>query len=235
MADGLDTNTAVGQIKKNFEAAHRRFESNTNDTVAAWQFGRSCYDVSSLQTEPALEAKFAEQGIVACNASLNSNSVQAHYYLGMNIGQVADAKHNLSSLHMTKDMEREFLAALTLDKNFDYAGPDRNLGLLYRDSPGFLGIGNRGKAHTHLEAAVQLAPDFPENRLNLLEAQIKWSHHADALRELDALEKLWPEAKAKYTGNDWTLSWVDWEKRIALVRKKLGEPSKVKEPPHSVP
>ncbi len=236
MADSLDTNAAVSWIKKSFQENQKRFGSNTNDTVSAWQFGRSCFDVSSLQTEPALQANFAEQGISACRASLNSNSVQAHYYLGMNIGQVADAKHNLSSLHMTKDMEREFLAAQALDKTFDYGGADRNLGLLYRDSPSLLGIGSRSKAHTHLEAAVQLAPDFPENRLNLLEGQIKWGHHADAIRELDALEKLWAAAKAKYTGVDWTLSWVDWEKRIAIIRKKLGEPSsKLNEPPHSPP
>ena len=39
---------------------------------------------------------------------------------------------------------RRFLAALALDKNFDYAGPDRNLGLLYRDAPVLASIDSLG-------------------------------------------------------------------------------------------
>lgn len=229
-----DTNSVIEHLKKNFENIHARFQTQTNDPELAWELGRSCFDMSTLQSEPAEVAFFAEQGIAACRRSLTlSNSVQAHYYLGMNIGQLADTKHNLSGLRMVKDMEREFLASELLDERLDYGGPDRNLGLLYRETPVIVSIGSRSKARQHLQKAVDLAPDFPENRLNLIESYLKWDYRTEAVRELQDLEKIWPVARKKYTGEPWVLSWVDWNKRFSVIRKKLEAGEKVIAPPHS--
>jgi tetratricopeptide (TPR) repeat protein len=229
-----DTNSVIEHLKKTFEDIHGRFQTQTNDAELAWQLGRSCFDMSMLQNESSQVASFAEQGIAACRRSLAlSNSVEAHYYLGMNIGQLADTKHNLSGLRMVKDMEREFLASELLDEHLDYGGPDRNLGLLYRETPVIVSIGSRTKARQHLQKAVDLAPDFPENRLNLIESYLKWDYRTEALRELQELEKIWPEARKKYTGEQWVLSWADWNKRLSAVKKKLGAGEKVIVSPHS--
>jgi hypothetical protein len=162
-----DTNAAIAGVKKSFEDLQKHFQDNPHDTETAWQFARACFDLSSLQNEPSQQAAISQQGIDACRQSLSvkSNSVQAHYYLGMNMGQLADTKRNLAALRMVKDMEREFQAALILDATFDYAGPDRNLGLLYREAPIIASIGSRSKARQHLQKAGELAPEFPENRL----------------------------------------------------------------------
>jgi tetratricopeptide (TPR) repeat protein len=234
MADG-DTNTVVGSLGKNFAQIRKRFQTETNNVEAAWQFGRACYDMSTLQKDPSRQAEIAEQGIAACRAAiaLKPGSAQAHYYLGMNIGQVADAKHSLSGLRLVKDVEREFLAAHTLDEHFDYGGPDRNLGLLYEGAPAIVSIGSRSKARQHLQKAVELAPEFPENQLNLIEAYLKWDYHAEAERQLGELEKIWPAAQKKFTGDAWVLSWTDWNKRFVSVKKKIGGNPKVIESPHS--
>ncbi|HWD94503.1 MAG TPA: hypothetical protein VG938_19385 [Verrucomicrobiae bacterium] len=232
MADD-DPNAVVSHLAKNFERLHERFLVETNDAELAWQFSRACFDMSSLQKEAAQEASLAEQGIAASRRSLAlSNSVEGHYYLGMNIGQLADTKHNLSGLHMVKEMEKEFLASELLDEHFDYGGPDRNLGLLYRETPVIVSIGSRSKARQHLQKAVELAPDFPENRLNLIESYLKWDYRTEALRELQDLEKIWPQAQKNYTGEQWVLSWADWNKRLGVVKKKL-EAEKVIGAPHS--
>jgi len=162
-----DTNTVVGSLGKNFEQIRKRYQAETNNVELAWQFGRACYDMSTLQKDSSRQAEIAEEGAAACRAAatLKPNSVQAHYYLGMNIGQVADARHSLGGLRMVKEVEREFLAAQALDPHFDYGGPDRNLGLLYAGAPAIISIGSRSKARQHLEKAVEVAPDFPENRL----------------------------------------------------------------------
>ncbi|HEY2082500.1 MAG TPA: hypothetical protein VGI88_06910 [Verrucomicrobiae bacterium] len=229
-----DTNSVIGHLEMTFANLRERFRTDTNDAQLAWQFGRACFDMSSLQKDTSLEASIAEQGIAACRCSLSlSNSVQGHYYLGMNIGQLADTKHNLSGLHMVKDMEREFQASRLMDEHFDYGGPDRNLGLLYREAPVIVSIGSRSKARQHLEMAIQLAPDFPENRLNLIEAYLKWDYHTEALRELERLRQIWPEAQKKFTGEQWILSWEDWNKRLGAAMKKLEAGSKVNESPHS--
>jgi hypothetical protein len=72
-------------------------------------------------------------------------------------------------------MEREFSLARKLDEHFADAGPDHNLGLLYRDAPALGSIGSRAKARQHLQRAVELAPQYPEKRLNLIEAYLKWA------------------------------------------------------------
>jgi hypothetical protein len=134
---------------------------------------------------------------------------------------------------MVKDMEREFLASRLMNEHFDQGGPDRNLGLLYREAPVIVSIGSRSKARQHLEMAIQLAPDFPENRLNMIEAYLKWDYHTEAWRELERLRQIWPEAQKKYTGEQWILSWEDWNKRFGAAKKKIEAESKVNESPHS--
>jgi tetratricopeptide (TPR) repeat protein len=230
-----NTNSPIGYFENNYTEAKKQFDANTNDAVLAWQLGRACFDMSSLQKNPPAEARYAQEGIAACRQSLalNTNSAPAHYYLGMDIGQLADTTRNLSALHMVKDMEREFSLARTLDKDFDFAGPDRNLGLLYRDAPIFASIGSRSKARKHLEASVALAPEFPENQLNLIEVYLKWDYQKEAEQQFEEIEKMWPEAEKKFTGVAWVLSWADWNKRLEIVRKKLNKNLKVVEPPHS--
>jgi len=236
MADTGRTNAAVLELKNNFREMHQRFLTQTNDVETAWHFARACYDMADLTQNNTEKAEFAAQGIAAARLGLseNSNSAPAHYYLGMTLGELADTKHNLSALRMVREMEREFLAALALDKHFDHAGPDRNLGLLYWQAPSIGSIGSRSKARQHLLAAVELAPEFPENRLNLIEAYLKWGDRAEALRQLSQLERIWPDAHKQFTGDEWALSWADWERRLEVAEKKLEGAVRTTESPHSV-
>jgi tetratricopeptide (TPR) repeat protein len=233
-ASAADTNTTQGYLEVEFQKWHRQFETNSNSAETAWNFGRACFDMSSLQKDSSAEARYAQEGIDACHASLElaPNSAPAHYYLGMDLGQLADTKRNLSSFKMIKDIEREFLAAHALDKHFDYAGPSRNLGLLYRDAPAIVSVGSRTKARQYLEEAVELAPEFPENQLNLIESYLKWDYKTEALRQYGELEKMWPPAQKHFTGVPWEMSWTDWNKRLDAIRKKLEKNPK-NESPHS--
>ena len=72
-----------------------------------------------------------------------------------------------------------------------------------------------------LKRAVELAPRYPENRLNLIEAYLKWGEPNNARRELAALEDLWPGARANFVGEAWAASWADWEARLNRLRKKI--------------
>jgi tetratricopeptide (TPR) repeat protein len=229
-----DTNTTEAYLEGEYQQLHKEFQTTTNSAEVAWRYGRACFDMSWGQKDNSVEAKYAEEGIAASRAAiaLFPSSAPAHYYLGMNIGQLADTKRNLSGLRMVKDMEREFNAARLLDNKFDYAGPDRNLGLLYRDAPSIVSVGSRSKARQHLEEAVQIAPDFPENQLNLIESYLKWDYKTEALRQFSELEKMWPQAEKDLTGIEWKSSWVDWNKRLSVIRKRLERPAK-NEAPHS--
>ena len=143
----------------------------------------------------------------------------------MNLGQLAQTR-SLSALKLVEQMEREFKMAAELDEKLDYAGPQRNLGLLYRDAPAWVSLGSRSKATKHLLRAAELAPDYPENRLNLVESYVKWNDLNRARRELKQLDELLPRARKQFTGTEWELSWADWAQRLDAVKKKLNQPSR---------
>jgi tetratricopeptide (TPR) repeat protein len=118
-------------------------------------------------------------------------------------------------------MEGGFKTARQLDEHFDYAGPDRFLGQLYFQAPTIASVGDRTKARKHLERAAELAPDYPENRLNLAEAYLKWRDKKLLQRELDALAILWPTAQTNFTGVQWEAAWSDWQPRYDKLRAKV--------------
>jgi tetratricopeptide (TPR) repeat protein len=216
----------AARAEKSFRQARIQFDSTTNDD-AAWKFARACFDLADCATNDTQRATIARQGIAACQKLLarDTNSGPAHYYLAMNEGQLAQAEApSLASYRLVRQMEREFKAAADLDPSLDYAGPERGLGLLYRDAPGWpFSIGSRRKARDWLERAAKLAPDFPENRLTLAESHLRWNDPADARKQLDALAALWPSARTNFIGEAWEQSWADWSARRDAARKKLAE------------
>ncbi len=82
-----------------FHRAQMQFQSNTNDAAAAWQFARACFDFNDFVTNNAERADLANQGIAACRHSLarESNSAPGHYYLAIELGQLADTRRNLAA------------------------------------------------------------------------------------------------------------------------------------------
>lgn len=218
--------------RKEFNAAQARYKAAPESTEAAWQLGRACFDLAEFATRNGERAELAEQGIAACRTALAraSNSAPLHQYLGMNLGQLARTKI-LGALKLVSQMEREFTLARGLDEHLDYAGPDRSLGLLYRDAPAIGSIGSRSKAREHLQRAAELAPDYPENRLNLVESYSKWGDNDAARRELKALEESLPVARSRFSGPAWAASWADWEPRLAAAKSKLEDPAKKLETP----
>jgi tetratricopeptide (TPR) repeat protein len=226
-----DTDSSAA-ARRAFWEDRARHQKDPHDAQASWQFARACFDLAEVATNSTERAAVAEQGIAAARQLIagQPNSAPGHYYLGMDLAQLARTR-GLSALKIVDQMEQEFKMVRELDEHLDHAGADRNLGLLYRDAPSLGSIGSRSKARQHLQSAVALAPDFPENRLNLIESCIKWNDRNGALRELKALEDIWPSALAKYSEPRWAGSWTDWNQRLAKVKKKIGEPSKTLEAP----
>ena len=232
--EGKTTGMFAQRAEAAFREAQTRFESDTNDATAAWHFARTCYDFADFATNDTERAAIARQGIAACHDLLarDTNSCPGHYYLGMNLGQLATAEApSPAAYRLVHQLEREFKTAAALDAAFDYAGPARCLGLLYRDAPGWpFSIGSRHKAREWLEQAVQIAPDYPENPLNLLESHLRWRERAEARHDIQALEALWPKAQTNFTGAAWGRSWADWTARKQAAELSLASPSRPTEP-----
>jgi tetratricopeptide (TPR) repeat protein len=217
------------QAQKAYEDARARYRAETNNPDIAGQFARTCFDWADYATTDAQRAEIAEEGIAACQGLLKSvtNSVPGHYYLAMNLGQLARTK-SLGALHIVTQMEAEFNLVLELEPGYSFAGPDRNLGLLYLDAPNWpLSLGSNTKARQHLQKALKLAPDYPENHLNLIEAELEWGDKKAAAAGLKALDEMWPDARKKLPGDEWAADWADWQKRRDAAWKQVRGSSNV--------
>jgi tetratricopeptide (TPR) repeat protein len=232
-ATAQDKAEFAARAEKVFLAAKARFAAEPTNGLAAWQFGRACYDWADYATSSSQRAGIAQQGINACRSLIaqDPSSGPGHYYLGMNLGQLAQTK-SLGALRIVGQMESEFTIALGLAPALDFAGPDRNLGLLYFHAPGWpTSIGSKAKARQFLQKALKLYPNYPENQLNLIEAEFKWGDKAGAVRDFKALEAMWPAAHKELTGVEWASSWADWETRRQILQRKVNEALKGLETP----
>jgi len=226
---------AATRAEQTYRDARALRDAQPTNTAVAWQFARACFDECEFSQNNTDRARVANEGIQACRQTLSSDPAlaPAHYYLAMDLGQLARTKL-LGALGLLDEMEKEWKTALGLDENFDYAGPDRNLGLLYLNAPGWpLSIGSRADARQHLLRAVQLHPEYPENHLNLIEARLKWNDYDEAGLAAKALEQILPDARKKFTGSAWDSSWEDWNKRRADIQKKLSQGPPVATAPHN--
>jgi tetratricopeptide (TPR) repeat protein len=222
--------------KRSFQEAQARYRNAPNEATTAWKFGQACFDLAEFATNKTERASLAEQGIAVCQQAIarGSNSAPAYYYLGMNLGQLARTR-GLSALKLVSQMQSAFGRAHDLDERFDYAGPDRNLGLLYRDAPAFASVGSRSKAREHLQRAAELAPRYPENRLNLIESYLQWGESNKAQREWTALQAFWPGARTNFVGEAWAASWADWDTRFQKLQKRIEAPPKSLGAPRTQP
>jgi tetratricopeptide (TPR) repeat protein len=208
-----------------YQDARKRVQQATGDPAAAWRLGRACFDWAEYATNDAGRAERAREGIRACEqaVALNPDLAPAHYYLAMNQGQLARTM-SVGALHLVQQMETHFLKARELDAQFDEAGPDRNLGLLYLQAPGWpVCVGSRSKARAHLSKAVKLAPDYPENRLNLMEAHVRWKDNRAVRQELEAWDAHVDAARGRFSGDRWHWDWLTWEQRLEAVKQRLRD------------
>jgi tetratricopeptide (TPR) repeat protein len=223
----------AAQAETNLAKAASHAAARPDSLEAAWQLARACFDAAEYAENNSERAEIAQRGIEAAKKAMTikNDSCPAHYYLGMNLGQLARTK-TLGALRLVDQMVVEFSRARELDERFDYAGPDRNLGLLYRDAPSIASVGDRAKARRHLQRAVLLEPNYPENRLNLAESYQQWGENEPAAKQLNALTALLPQAREKLVGPEFGSAWADWDKRLEAVKakahdrqKKLSAPS----------
>jgi hypothetical protein len=206
-----------------FQRTQARLQKDSNNATNQWQFARAAFALADFAADDDARAALAKQGVAACRSLIlhQPNSAAGHYYLAMNLGQLARTEF-LGGLKLVRDMEHEFKTAADLDAHFDYAGPERNLGLLYRDAPGWpVSIGSERKARSYSEQAVKLAPDYPENYLNLIESDLKWKQPDGAKTLLARLDAIWPKAQTNLTGEKWASSWAGWSTRRDALHKKL--------------
>ena len=215
----------IERAQKAFTQAQKDYLADTNSSACAGQLARTSFDLADLATNEPQRAEFAKRGIDTCRAWLarEPKAAPGHYYLAMNLGELAQAEApSIAAYKLVHEVEREFKAAADLDVHYDYAGPARTLGELYYQAPVWpLSVGSKHKAREWLERAVALAPEYPDNQLNLAEAQLKWRQHDELKITLKNLDARWPAARTNLAGADWERSWLDWNGRRAALKAEV--------------
>jgi len=217
LAQDSTNGTFAARAEKAFVLAQKEFAQHPEQAGAACQLGRASYDLSEQATNMAQRAEVARAGIASCRQLLERDpkSALGHYYLGMDYGELAEAEApSMAAYKLIREIESEFKTTLELDERLDFAGPPRCLGLLYRDAPGWpISIGSKHKAREYLERAAALAPNFPENQMNLFESCVGWHDLAGAETAWQNLAAIWPAARTNLAGVVWEQTWNDWETR----------------------
>ncbi|HEY0551388.1 MAG TPA: TRAP transporter TatT component family protein, partial [Verrucomicrobiae bacterium] len=174
---GADTTSFAARAERAFHDAEKLANARPVAVSNLVQLSRAAFDAAEFTRSDDEREKFAMRGIDAGRSAVErqSTNAAAHYWLGMDLGQLARTK-TLGALKLVREMEKEFQRAVELDAHYDYAGADRSLGYLYRDTPGWpTSIGDKKKAREHFEQAVKLHPEFPDNQLGLVESFEKWA------------------------------------------------------------
>src|SRR5450756_335927 len=221
-----DTNSVYRQRAEiEFHRTRQRLQTNANRSSNAWVFAHACYDLTELAATEARRAEVAKLGIAACQQLLarEPKSAPGHYYLAMNDGALADAvAPSLTAYELVHEIEHEFKTAQALDEKFDFAGSARSLGMLYRDAPGWpWSIGNKWKARAALERAAAIAPDYPDNQLDLAESYLQWREREGAEAALKKTDAIWAVAQTNLTGVAWEMAWRDWAIRRTAAKNEF--------------
>jgi hypothetical protein len=225
--DGDRPAVFLQRAEQAYQTARLRYHANPTNTEAAWQFARACSDRADIAKHDKEKAAYAQEGMLACRQALidNPKSAYAHYYLGVNLGELAST-HGVSALSELREMEGEWNAALRLDATIDYSGPNRCLGLLYMQAPGWpLSIGSRSKAIKYLTDAVQLSPTYPDNLLSLAEAHLKWNEYAQAQGVAARIPAVFAQGRKDLSGPAWESIWLDWDQRWEAIQARLNQSS----------
>jgi len=215
---------ASNRVYRAYVEFSNRFTREATNSQVAWQFARACFDRADFATNDAQRAAIAEQGIAASRRAilLAPDSAAAHFYLGVNLGQLARTKL-FSALALLNEMEAAWKRSIDLDAMFNHAAAHRSLGLLYLEAPGWpLSLGSRTKARRHLQKAVELVPDYPENRLSLFEARLRWGEAKAVQSQFVAMETTLQSARTNFIGEAWAGDWEDWQTRWKQIKSRAG-------------
>jgi tetratricopeptide (TPR) repeat protein len=216
----------LGEAEAQLQSARSAWTTNRFNLELSCKLAEACFDRAEFAANNRERAALAEEGIAVAREVVrrSSNSAPGHFFLAMNLGQLARTR-TFSALGLVSEMERHFLSAVQSDPGFKFAGPERSLGMLYAEAPGWpTSIGSRSKARAHLQRAVELAPDYPENLLALLEAEWEFGERKRVLSRLPDLTATFERAKASLTGKQYEEDWADWNRRAEKLRKQATTP-----------
>ncbi len=111
-------------------------------------------------------------------------NVAGHYWLGLNLGGLADV-NRLQGRRLLPQILEELERAASINPGYDQGGAYRVLGRIYYSAPGRpFSVGDINKSLELLQKATALAPSNSTNHLYLAETLLKLGRQDQARKEL---------------------------------------------------
>lgn len=183
-------------------AAALRIRAEDYDTL--WEAARAVSWLGEFMESREDRRPIIKEGIAWTNTALKlkADGVEARFYHGVLAGMLGDVDHDYG-LNAAKTVDEDMRGLVDKNADVNHAGPWRVLGVLQMRAPGPpTSVGSLRNARKNLLAAVEKAPDWPENQLYCAEMEFNWAKEKDLPEEAqsarDRLQKylLGPEAKA---------------------------------------
>jgi tetratricopeptide (TPR) repeat protein len=234
---GSAASTLREEIEKEHLAARQEWRTNRTNLVVVLRYGETAFAWADTVASNDQRAAVADEAVTALRSAVRDHpgSAAAHYFLAMNLGQLARTR-TFGALRLVDEMVEHFNLARGLDPALEHSGPDRNLGRLHHQAPGWpFSVGSAAKARRHLEAAVERAPEFPANHLALLDFLVAHKETAGATKQLETLDGIWEAAKQRWKEREWEDDWNEWNEQRDGIRRQLerlgGKPAVSLVPP----
>ena len=221
------TNRAfAARAEREFFTAQKQFAAKPGDAAAAWQLGRAIFGRAEFATNGTQRAALAQAGIGACRQAL---ALRAEIGAGtlLSGNEFRPACRRRGAVHRRLQAGQGNRARIQGGgrswMKLSILPARRAASACFTATrpagPSALAAGTRRVNCS--DRAAALAPDFPENQLNLAESHLRWRQPAEAERALKKLEAIWPSAQTNLVGEAWAKDWDDWTVRRAAARAEF--------------
>ncbi|MBK9973935.1 MAG: hypothetical protein IPP14_04080 [Planctomycetes bacterium] len=182
----------------------KALEQKADEYETLWHAARSCSWLGEFMESREARRPIIKDGIRYTNTALKlkPEGIEGRFYHGVLAGMLGDVDHDYG-LNAAKTVDEDMRKLADAGADVGNAGPWRVLGVLQMRAPGPpTSVGSLRNAHKNLLAAVEKAPQWPENQLYCAEMEFAWAKEKDqpesAQSARDRLQQhlLGPEAKA---------------------------------------
>ncbi len=180
-------------IRKGLALLRQAVGQNPQDYEAWWRIAKyACFLADDLSHSEKL--KLLDEGIEAARKAvgLRPNRVEAHFWLGANLGLSAEERGILTGLRLVGAIRSEMETVVRLDPDYEQGAGNRVLARIYYRAPFFKG----GDKRRSIELLEECLKRYPENSLTMLylaDSLLAVGRHGEARRQLEKILDLCPD------------------------------------------
>ena len=180
-------------------AATKLFEDESLTRIDGWKGARAIF-LTVIANRKLLNAERTHQCATWSKVTdENKKQVESHLYHALCLGLKAQVFPS-QGLGLIKKMLKSAELVEQLDSKFEHSAGARLMGGIYLKAPAWpTSVGDSELAIEHLERAIKVSAEWPENRLLLAEAYYEEDRIEDAKKALQEIKK----QLASYPDNGW--------------------------------